>query len=433
MDIEKEIAATMTDSSACLVYQREGLKESHFADSRYAQSFAVGMEYFRTHGKMVEAPSIDVMEHGLNGYSNLTAGVDGASPSYLCEQLKSLFVKRQSEAVLRDVLPEMAKDPTTAALRLRDSMSRIIDSTSRNDSCIEYGADMADYRRMVSERDSRSGAPYPWKEMQTWTGGIRPGEMAVLVGPSGMGKSNIACLTALEAVRQGWNVYFATLELEPLDIAQRIEYMEVNKDSLKVPIRDWTHGVRIAEYEQDMAAAQDAIAALPGKLVIDQPPVEGRTPTALVQECKMRKCNFLIVDQLQFVTKPSKDNLSEAVGLCLQEFKSQIMSPVDNVRLPLLLLHQMNREGVKAQEKGTGHIGTMSDIAHSAWVEQLSDVVWGMGRNKEEENAGLMNLATLKHRRFAKIGWRLTWDLDMSFQIDVQRDGQGRPQTLEDW
>ena len=65
--------------------------------------------------------------------------------------------------------------------------------------------------------------------MQEWTGGIHPGEMAVLVAPAGMGKTMVACKTALEAVRQGWSVYFATLELEPLDIAQRVEYMEVNR------------------------------------------------------------------------------------------------------------------------------------------------------------------------------------------------------------
>lgn len=433
MDIEKEIVATLTDPSACLTYQREGISAEHFADARYASAYEFGMGYFRTHGRMTDAPPEQVMLDAVPNYAAVCSETVGGAPSYLCQQLRGLFARRGMESMLRESLPAMGDDPIGTAMRMRDSLSRMIDATSRNETCIEYGADMADYRRMAAERDERSGAPYPWPEMQEWTGGIHPGEMAVLVAASGLGKTMLACKTALEAVRQGWSVYFATLELEPLDIAQRIEYMEVNRGGVKVPICDWSHGVRIGAYERDMAAAQESIAALDGRLVIEQPPVEGRTPTALVEACKMHKCNFLIVDQLQFVTKPNRDSLSESTGMCLQEFKSQIMSPVDNVRIPLLLLHQMNREGVKAQEKGTGHIGTMSDIAHSSWVEQLSDVVWGMGRNREEENAGLMNLATLKHRRFSKVGWRLTWDLDVSFQIDIQRDGAGRPQMLEEW
>ena len=262
--------------------------------------------------------------------------------------------------------------------------------------------------------------------------GIKPGEIAVLVGPSGLGKTLVACKTALEAVRSGWDVYFATLELEPLDIARRIEFMEANRESMEVNVYDWVHGNRTPAMVEALHQAQDRVAGMPGRLVIDQPRVEDRTPSALVQSCKMHGCRFLIVDQLQFVTKPQRESLAEATGMCMQDFKRQLMTPADGMRIPMLLLHQMNRVGVKAQQQ-TGKIGSMSDIAHSSWVEQLSDVVWGIGRSQEEEYAGVMNIATLKHRSFGGVGWRLTWDVTDTFQIDVMHDPTGAPVRLEEW
>ena len=82
---------------------------------------------------------------------------------------------------------------------------------------------------MVKEQQEKVGVPYPFKEMTEWTGGIRDGEMCIFVAPAGMGKTCLACKTALEAIRAGYNVYFASLELSIENIAQRIEYMVANE------------------------------------------------------------------------------------------------------------------------------------------------------------------------------------------------------------
>ena len=93
----------------------------------------------------------------------------------------------------------------------------------------------------------------------------------------------------------------------------------------------------------------------------------------------------------------------------------------------------MNRSGAKAQHEGMGRVGFMTDIAGSAWVEQISDVVWGIGRNDEERNNNLMNIATLKVRSMSTIGWQLSWDTDVSFQFDILRDENGNARRLETW
>ena len=315
MDVEREVAASVTDPAACMAYQREGLSAYHFADPRCSKAFSSGMSYFRTHGMMERAPTDEVMRNEFPEWDDLKSGCSGAAPSYLAASLKRLYARRQAEAALRDMLPLMRDDPVSAVAYMRDTFAGIAEGCSSASRCIEYGKDMEAYRQMADERDSARGVPYPFREMQDWTGGIRPGELAVLVGPSGMGKSQLAIKTSLEAVRQGWSTYFATLELDPLTVTGRMEFMEANRDGLAVPVLDWNRGHRPREYREALRAAQDRIAAMPGKLVVDQPRVEDRTPAALVKACKLHGCQFLVVDQLQFVTKPRRDTLSESVGV----------------------------------------------------------------------------------------------------------------------
>lgn len=433
LDEEREIVATLTSSSACEEYYRAGLSAEHFADARCRLVFSWSMEFFLSHGRMEEAPSIEVIETEFPDYRDLIAETGGAAPSYLSQRLKSRYIRRQADDVMREMLPMLDADPMAGATAIRDSFSAIVDNCVSAEDCLEYGADMDAYRKKMDERRDQKGVPYPFDEMQRWTGGINDGELAVLVAPPGKGKSVFACKMALEAVRKGYNVYFASLELAVMNITERIEYMVVNEDGLRVPISEYRRGARRPEYTAAIYEAQDKIAAMPGRLFVDHPRMEDRTPSALVRTCKSKGCNFIIVDQLQFVTKPKRESLQESYGAALQEFKNQIMTPVDGVRLPMLLLHQMNRLGAKAQHEGTGKVGSMSDIAGSAWVEQISDIVWGLGRNAEEENNGVMNIATLKVRNVEPVGYRLSWDTSLTYQFDTLRDENGVAQRLESW
>lgn len=433
LDVEREIIATLNLGDACGVYYAQGISDYHFADPRCRLIFKWCMSFWAEHGHMETAPSKEIIVTEFPDYNELISETGGAAPGYLAEKLKGLYIKRESEDAMRTIAPAMQTDPVRSATMMRDAFTAIVDNTIPTEDCLEYGEDLEAYRKLMKERRERKGVPYPFKEMQAWTGGINAGEMAVLVAPPGKGKSVFACKMALEAVRSGYNVYFASLELAVTNITERIEYMVVNEDGLKVPISEYRRGAQRDDYIEAIYAAQEKIAAMPGKLFVDHPRVEDRTPTALVRTCKAKGCNFLIVDQLQFVTKPKRDSLPESYGAALQEFKQQIMTPADGVRVPLLLLHQMNRVGVKTQHEGTGKVGNMTDIAGSAWVEQISDIVWGLGRNAEEENNNVMNIATLKVRNVEPVGYRLSWDTSLTYQFDTLRDEAGHAIRLESW
>lgn len=432
LDIEREIAASLTDQDACRTYIEMGIGDFHFSDTECRAIYSFAINYYRDFGRGLP-PTLDILELEFPGYVSIVGDAKGAAPSYLAERLFNLYIKRQTEETLRTFAPMLAKDARYGATMLRDAMSMIIDSSLSTPTLLEYGADLDAYRDMMQKRRERNGVPYPWKEMQEHTGGIREGELAILIGPAGMGKSIVACKAALEAVRSGHKVYFASLELDVGNIAERIEFMVANEDAQRVPVANYSAGAVRPEYYQAICEAQEKIAAMPGRLFIENPRVEDRTPTALVRACKANGCDFLIVDQLQFVTKPRRDSLQESIGAALQEFKQQIMSPSDGIKLPMLLLHQMNREGTREQRKGSGKVGSITAIAGSAWVEQIADIVWGIGRSEEEANVDKMNIATLKTRNVSPVGWQLDWDVSMRYRFEIAHDVNGNAIRLDSW
>ena len=431
IDVEFEVARLVTDPQAMDIFYRHGITTEHFADNRCRDIFYFSMDYFIQYGRMRNAPTDEIVRSHFPEYDSLIVNTQGAEPAYLAQQLKQLYVRRAVIYSCKDLSSNLSQDPLKTAMQLREELSAITDKCIPREQLIVYGENLDAYRKLVAERKARIGFPYPFPFFQGWTGGIKPGEICTLIAPAAFGKSNCACRMALEGIRNHWNVYFASLELDPLAITERIEYMEVNKDGLVVPIARYTQGDYKPEYEVAIEQARMSIISYPGKLVIEQPQIEDRTPTKLVQTCKAKNCNMLIVDQLQFVKLPKRDTLSERVGAAMQEFKQQIMTPADNFKLPMLLLHQMNRAGIEEMRKKSGHYGSMEYISHSAWVEQISDTVIGMGCSREEANNDIMNWGTLKARNFKPLAIRLDWDMTDRFYMGEAKDEVGNVIRLD--
>lgn len=430
LDVETEIVATLTDPDALMIYYQSGVDVSQFADEKMAEIYAFAIDYFLNYASMNGAPSREVIASKFPEIDSLIAGAAGAAPSYLAKVLKDKYCKFQLTDALRTGLVGVDGDSEARVKMLRDTLSVIIDNVTPRQQKIVYGdgESMDLYKRMANFKLSEIGAPYPFDEINVETGGIKPGELAVLVAPPGKGKTWLAVKTALEAARQGWNVYFASLELDPYDIGRRMELLWVNRDRTVVPVDQFLKGVDMPRYVQALDVARNEIGSLPGRLVIDQPPMPERSPSALVQNAKMNGCNFVIIDQLQFVKKNQKiSSIYEQTGDCIYTMKNLISSPADNKKMPLLLLHQMTREGIKNAKDG---MGTMQDIAHSSVIEQLADVIWALGCTEEEKNINVMKYATLKTRRYGDLGYKLRWELKYQAMIDLMRDDNGNPRTI---
>ena len=84
-----------------------------------------------------------------------------------------------------------------------------------------------DYYKDIAARmevTKRSSGPTGWKPInELMDGGLGPGELGVIVAPSGVGKTWVLCKIAADAVRAGYNVMHYTLELSEIYAGTRYD------------------------------------------------------------------------------------------------------------------------------------------------------------------------------------------------------------------
>lgn len=74
LDVETEIAATLTDPNALMVYYQSGIDASQFADPKMAEMYSFASDYFLNFAAMRGAPTLDVLRERFPDYDALTQG-----------------------------------------------------------------------------------------------------------------------------------------------------------------------------------------------------------------------------------------------------------------------------------------------------------------------------------------------------------------------
>jgi len=131
--------------------------------------------------------------------------------------------------------------------------------------------------------------------------------------------------------------------------------------------------------------------------VVVQLSPEESTPTAIVRRASMEDADSLIVDQLSFV-RPDANSRSvkrnEQLADIMRSFATLIKHEYS---LPLILLSQINREGVTAARK-TGRY-FKEHLAEGSWIEQSSDVVLALFQSDVMAEMEHAQIQQLKGRR----------------------------------
>jgi len=139
-----------------------------------------------------------------------------------------------------------------------------------------------------TEDINRSTVPTAWQPLnELLDGGLGPGELGVVVAPSGVGKTWVLCELGAEAVRQGLSVVHYTLELQEHYVGNRYDTL-------------FTH-IPSNELVDKKDIVRDKISVLPGRLLIKYFPPKGISVKKLEQHMdKMmsmdNKPDLIIVD-----------------------------------------------------------------------------------------------------------------------------------------
>lgn len=409
---EKTLMLLLCDTESLTELARDGLNPIVLPTVKFREVLTWSLAYF---GQNDKAPSIDIMkERWASLFEEAALSLDDEieeSMGWALMDLKQTYILSETGKFTRtlaiavnnanpedrlDVLGEQASALSKVYFDLQPRTTRM--------DIRESGPMVLAQYELAASSDGVRGMRIGLEEIDIHFGGIHPGELFVLGGPSGTGKSFMANYTAYhEWADFGRNTGMFTLE-NSIEMTQlRIACM-----ALGLSIEDLQTGtlpdaqlVRLREWCNDVLLASDV------PLHIISPDMVGRSPQAVVQMAKALECESLIVDQLTHLAPVDSkfDGRRNEVSTIVRMLGDQINT--GSHRIPCLLLHQINRDGIKRAE-GTGRL-IMTDFAESSEVERTASAACSLYQSREQGRMGLMGWQTLKVRRVKPKHWDLDW------------------------
>jgi replicative DNA helicase len=334
------------------------------------------------------------------------------STTWAVEKLKNDFSALQIQEKMLEAAKLTMVDPQGAVKYLRAEMHAMAEDITPRHSRTNMALNIDERRQRYLERtqgDSQ-GVTLGIPELDAWTNGLLPSELAVIGAYSKTGKTMFLANAAVAARNAGLLPIFFTLEMPKGEIEDRIDAMfsGLSYDRL-------SHSRLTIEEMSVLHEKQAELAAL-GDLLIEQPEGADRTAAALVNRARHVGANLIIIDQLSEMEagRRTKD-LKEHHSVCMKQLKTELGRGSAG-RLPALLAVQLNRES-QTRREGIG----LDSFANATEIEAICDLALGLWRNPEMVKNATMKLQILGARRSGLREWLLHWHLIKRTEISVER------------
>ncbi len=220
-------------------------------------------------------------------------------------------------------------------------------------------ADFAEEARSAIVSPSDAGLEGPFPGWDRATGKMKPGELCILAGRPGLGKTALALQYASTAAQHGKNVAFFSLEMSGAELANRLAVQRAGRAGLA------DRKALLAGLDQIKALRPLHVFESRSVSKIDQ--IEARCRLLLTAPGGL---GLVVVDYLQLITPPQeirREHRERQVAEMSRQFKLMAQS----LGCPILLLSQLNRESEREDRPPR-----LSDLRESGAIEQDADKVW---------------------------------------------------------
>ena len=255
----------------------------------------------------------------------------------------------------------------------------------------------ADLQRRYEDQGGLCGLPTPWAKFNALTGGLMPGELIVLAGRPGMGKSLLAINIATANALCGRHALFFNLEMTDVGIFNRCiaSVADVPLQWLRRPQDDApgseTYWARVTEAVRRMRAAPLMIDDTPA-LTCEQIVARAR------REHLRRPVELIVVDHLHLMPLPGRTRETVEIGEITRDLKAL----AKELGCPVLLLAQLNRSVEARPNKRP----VLRDLRESGNIEQDADLIvfvyrddyYAEQEDRPSEYPGLAELNIAKQR-----------------------------------
>lgn len=281
--------------------------------------------------------------------------------------------------------------------------------------------------RLNNRKDGITGIRTGITELDELTNGLQNSDLIILAARPGVGKTSFALtIAANAAINFQYNVAFFSLEMDGLQLAQRLLCSQAQIDQTKV-----RSGRLNSDEKKKLIAAVSPIQKAP--LYVDDDADLGIMELmSKARELKRKgKLDLLIVDYLQLMKTGREENRAVAIGAISRGLK--ILAK--EMQIPVIALAQLSR---KVEEKGRER-PQLSDLRESGSIEQDADMVWFVERKfvqtHKEEDKYTAELIVAKHRNGSVKDIPMTFIPEYTTFYDAApeaEDGNGEAYSYDD-
>jgi replicative DNA helicase len=243
----------------------------------------------------------------------------------------------------------------------------------------EYNVDVESRYRI----DYRPTVPSPWPILNEGIqGGWGPGDLIIVFGNPGGGKSWTMVAAAAHAVKLGFKVNYYTLELGEDYVGKRFDC--------------YFTGYSIDEVNKHRSEVETYVNGLKGKLIVKEYPPKGATVNTIkshIQKCTDmgHKPDLIVIDYVDYLKAPSRGRTSERKDEIDDVFIAT-KGLAKELKIPILTPSQVNRMGAKDDiiegDKAAGSYDKM----------MVADICLSLSRKKEDKVLGTGRVHVMKNR-----------------------------------
>jgi len=275
----------------------------------------------------------------------------------------------------------------------------------------EYNKDVETRYRV----DYRPTIPSPWPILNDGIqGGFGPGDLAIVFGNPGGGKSWTMVAIAAHAVQLGYKVNYYTLELGEDYVGKRFDC--------------YFTGYSIDEVNKHRKEVQTYVDNLKGKLIVKEYAPKAATVNTIkshIQKCidMDHKPDLVVIDYVDYLRAPSKGKFAERKDEIDDVFIAT-KGLAKELKIPILTPSQVNRMGAKDNviegDKAAGSYDKM----------MVADMCFSLSRQKEDKVLGTGRVHVMKNR-YGQDGMTYNVKMDtnnghITFEGRAQEDSSSR-------
>lgn len=269
-----------------------------------------------------------------------------------------------------------------------------------------------DIENAAANDGALTGVPTGFMDMDRLLSGLQPGQVVIVAGRPGLGKSTVAMdFVRNAALRSGMAAGFFSLEMSKVEMTMRLLSAEA-----RVPLHNLRSGQLTDDDWAKLARRMGEIAEAP--IFMDDTPNMGLAEIrAKARQLKKRhNLRLLVVDYLQLMSSPKR---TESRQQEVSEISRGLKLLAKEIECPIIAVSQLNR----GPEQRTNKTPQLSDLRESGSIEQDADIVVLLHRDdyydKESARAGEADFIVAKNRNGATDTVTVAAQLHLSRFVDM--------------